>query len=246
MKVRIKFAKRGNMKFIGHLDIMRYFQKVMRRAEIDIAYSEGFNPHQKMSFAAPLGVGLTSEGEYLDIEANSVTTSYEMIEKMNSTMVDGMQVLSVVALDDNAANAMSLVAAADYLVKYRDGYRPECFEDDNVLKLEFDKFINSEAINILKKTKKSEKEVDIKPMIYSTEINDGAICMKLATGSARNLKPDLVMQAFHNANNISLGDFDLEVCRLETYGSTLGEETEDIDTIVKNLKPLDAFGTEIV
>ena len=142
MKIRIKFRKYGVMKFIGHLDIMRYFQKVMRRAEIDIAYSEGFNPHQKMSFAAPLGVGLTSEGEYLDIEANSVTSSYDMIEKMNQTMVDGMQVLSVVALDDNAANAMSLVAAADYLVKYREGYKPECFVDNNVLKVEFNKFIN--------------------------------------------------------------------------------------------------------
>ena len=58
MKIRIKFRKYGVMKFIGHLDMMRYFQKAMRRAEIDIAYSEGFSPHQIMSFAAPLGVGV--------------------------------------------------------------------------------------------------------------------------------------------------------------------------------------------
>ena len=63
MKIRIKFSKTGTMKFIGHLDIMRYFQKVMRRSEVNIAYSEGFSPHQKMSFAAPLGVGLTSVGD---------------------------------------------------------------------------------------------------------------------------------------------------------------------------------------
>ena len=68
MKIRIKFAKEGTMKFIGHLDIMRYFQKVMRRADVDIRYSEGFSPHQIMSFAAPLGVGLESRGEYVDIE----------------------------------------------------------------------------------------------------------------------------------------------------------------------------------
>ncbi len=246
MKVRIKFAKRGSMKFIGHLDIMRYFQKVMRRAEVDIAYSEGFSPHQKMSFAAPLGVGATSEGEYLDIEVNSTGSSYEMIEKMNSTMVEGMKVLSYVKLDDNAANAMSLVAAADYLVSYREGHRPELFADDMKLKEAFNTFINSDAINVLKKTKKSEKEVNIKPMIYSTEINDGAICMKLATGSAKNLKPELVMQAFHNYNNLELGEFDIEVCRLETYGSTLKEESEDIDEIINHLKPLDAFGTEII
>ena len=53
MKVRIKFSKYGALRFIGHLDVMRYFQKAIRRAEIDIAYSEGFSPHQIMSFASP-------------------------------------------------------------------------------------------------------------------------------------------------------------------------------------------------
>ena len=62
MKVRIKFSKHGPMKFIGHLDIMRYFQKAMRRADVAICYSGGFSPHQIMSFAAPLGGGITTNG----------------------------------------------------------------------------------------------------------------------------------------------------------------------------------------
>ena len=65
IKVRIKFSKHGVMRFIGHLDIMRYFQKVFRRAEIDIAYSGGFSPHQIMSFAQPLyGCGIELYGEF--------------------------------------------------------------------------------------------------------------------------------------------------------------------------------------
>ena len=71
MRVRVKFSKSGAMKFIGHLDVMRYFQKAMRRAEIDIAYSEGMSPHMIMSFAQPLGVGLTSDGEYMDVEVRT-------------------------------------------------------------------------------------------------------------------------------------------------------------------------------
>ena len=63
MKIRIRFRKYGVMKFIGHLDVMRYFQKAMRRAHIDICYSEGGSPHQIRSFAAPLGLGITSAGE---------------------------------------------------------------------------------------------------------------------------------------------------------------------------------------
>ena len=58
MKTRIKFSKEGNLRFVGHLDMMRYFQKANRRAELPVAYSEGFHPHQIMSFAAPLGMGL--------------------------------------------------------------------------------------------------------------------------------------------------------------------------------------------
>ena len=71
------------MKFIGHLDIMRYFQKEIRRAKLDISYSKGYSPHQIISFAAPLALGITSDGEYFDAEFNSVTTSAEMIEALS-------------------------------------------------------------------------------------------------------------------------------------------------------------------
>ena len=110
------------MKFIGHLDIMRYFQKVMRRAEVDIRYSEGFSPHQIMSFAAPLGVGLTSNGEYVDIEVLSTDSSAAMIKRMNEVMVENTKILSYRRLEDASKNAMSIVAAADYTLRFREGY----------------------------------------------------------------------------------------------------------------------------
>ena len=122
MKVRIKFSKSGNMKFIGHLDTMRYFQKAMRRADIDIAYSTGFSPHQIMSFAAPLGVGITSEGEYLDIEVNSTDSTEKSVAALNDAMVKGFSVLDYRRLPDNAKTAMSIVTCADYTLTYREGY----------------------------------------------------------------------------------------------------------------------------
>lgn len=67
MKARLRFNKMGSMMYIGHLDLMRYFQKLFRRCGLDVSYSKGFNPHQIMSFASPLGLGLTSIGEYLDL-----------------------------------------------------------------------------------------------------------------------------------------------------------------------------------
>ena len=109
MKVRVKFRKYGPVRFIGHLDVMRFFQKCIRRAELDIAYSQGFSPHQIMSFAAPLGVGLTSDGEYMDIELNSVTTSEDMVKRLNDASVYGIEIVSLKELPDGAGNAMASV-----------------------------------------------------------------------------------------------------------------------------------------
>ena len=79
LKARIKFRKYGIMRFIGHLDVMRFFQKAMRRANIPIAFTGGYSPHMIMSFAQPLGVGLTSDGEYLDIELTESISSEDAV-----------------------------------------------------------------------------------------------------------------------------------------------------------------------
>lgn len=118
------------MKFIGHLDIMRYFQKAMRRADIDICYSEGFSPHQIMSFAAPLGVGITSDGEYLDIEVHESKSTKEAMADLNATMVEGVEITGYVKLPDNAKTAMSLVAAADYKLFFKEGYGSTIYETE--------------------------------------------------------------------------------------------------------------------
>lgn len=208
------------MKFIGHLDIMRYFQKAMRRAEIDIAYSEGFSPHQVMSFAAPLGVGLTSEGEYLDIEVGMCLSSADAINRLNAVMVDGMKVLTFKKLPDDSGNAMSIVAAADYRVMFREG---SSLVPDVELEAKLAEFYNRNEIVILKKTKKSEKEVDIKPMVYSLSAKDGVISMQLATGSVNNLKPELLMEAFAAYLGKELGEFAIMVHRVDVYAD-LGDE----------------------
>ena len=158
MKIRIKFRKWGVMKFIGHLDMMRYFQKAVRRANIDIRYSEGFSPHQIMSFAAPLGVGITSDGEYFDIEVHSTASSKESIAALNQTMVDGVEVTSYVKLPDNSKTAMSIVAAADYRLSYKEGYEsPYSVQEwKEILTREF---YNQPSFLITKKTKKSAKNI---------------------------------------------------------------------------------------
>lgn len=237
MKIRIKFRKYGVMKFIGHLDIMRYFQKAMRRAEIDIKYSEGFSPHQIMSFAAPLGVGLTSVGEYLDIEVNTTKSSPEALKDLNENMVEGIEVVSYIKLPDDAKTAMSLVAAADYKVYFKDSSKLTLsLEDLNVKVKAF--YEEPQEIFITKKTKKSEKVMDLKQLVYDFHIEDEGVpffFLRLSTGSTDNVKPELVLEAFCASFESEFHEHDYQVHRLDVYTKSeagflsLGHMGEEIE-----------------
>lgn len=201
------------MKFIGHLDVMRYFQKVMRRSDTDIAYSGGFSPHQIMSFASPLGVGLTSNGEYLDIEVNSCTGSKEMLQAMNRTMVEGMEILAVRRLRENAGNAMSSVAFADYTVRFREGYAPAFSPEEKIAE-----FMSQPEITVLKQTRKSMREIDIRPFIHKLcVLEDSSIYMKVSAGSKDNIRPELVMDALYQFAGEERGEFALEITREDLF-----------------------------
>ena len=106
------------MKFIGHLDCMRFFQKAIRRAKLDVAYSKGYSPHQLMSFASPLGVGVTSDGEYIDVEFYSLPdiSLPELVTYLNQFMTDEIFVTDIEIMPDGFKNSMSLLIAADYMV----------------------------------------------------------------------------------------------------------------------------------
>lgn len=217
MKVRIKFSKQGNAKFIGHLDVMRYFQKAMRRADIAICYSSGFSPHQIMSFAAPLGVGITSMGEYLDIQVEDSQPLSSMKEQLNQAMAEGFHVESCCRLPDSAGNAMSIVAAAKYTVSFRPGYEPDISGGAVQWMNDLAKFYQQDTIAIIKKTKKGEKELNLKPLIYDLSARDGMLLMVISTGSTENIKPELIMDTFSRHQGTELSPFSFLVQREEVY-----------------------------
>ena len=146
MKVRIKLSKTGPVKFVGHLDTMRYFQKAIRRAELPIAFSGGYSPHMIMSFAAPLGVGIESQGEYFDMELTKTVPTDEIVSRLNAVMAEGVHVISARQVEDGkAGKAMSLVAAADYYVQFREGKEPKCSWQERI-----PEFLNQTEILVTK------------------------------------------------------------------------------------------------
>ena len=244
MKARIKFQKYGAMKFIGHLDVMRYFQKAFCRAGIDNEYSKGYSPHQIMSFAAPLGVGLTSDAEYLDVQLLSSDEPKVMLERINSVLTEGFCVTDFHPLlepeqNQRVVTAMSLVTTADYLVSLKDGYTIGDLQSQSDFARAFSGFYEKSNIIMEKKTKKSEKEVDIKPMIHQISFqpekfwkienktaevyqNGIKVFMRIDTGSSSNLKPELVMEAFCEDLGILFEKLAWQVHRTEIYTKDMG------------------------
>lgn len=236
MKVRVKFKKHGAIRFIGHLDVMRFFQKCIRRAGLDIAYSGGYSPHQIMSFAHPLGVGMESNGEYMDIELNSATTSADMLKRLNEASVDGIEIIGIKELPEGAGNAMASVAAASYTVRFREGKEPKINFAEKIID-----FMSQQQILITKETKKNTLVVDLKPGIFEFKANDdGSLSLFVDASSGGNIKPIAVIEALLNKYGETLQENACLITREETYLNLSKDESKS------EFVPLDAIGKDFV
>ncbi len=246
MKARIKFSKTGSMRFIGHLDVMRYFQKAMHRAGIKASYSQGFSPHQLMSFTSPLGIGLSSDAEYLDIALEEGDTPQAMADRINAVLNDEIRVKGFTYIKDNAKPSMAALTACDYLIALKPGKNNK-FADKEFTRKQAGSFLLQDKIEVLKKTKKSEKLIDIRPNIYyiadsfkdykkyacSGETENESFCINkecteilycgLAAGSVLNIKPGLVMEELCKYSGIAYNEFDYQFHRAEMYAEADGK-----------------------
>ena len=195
MKIRIRFAKTGAMRYVGHLDTMHYFQKAFRRTGLKLSFSQGFSPHMLLTFASPLSIGMTTEGDYLDIVLCGEQDPKEVLTLLNAQLCEGFKALDAVRLREEAKTPMALLRAAEYLVT---APSKDSAAADQVFN-EAQALMNEEHVPVLKKTKKGERKEDIRPLIYElnqTEGPDGipALHIICASGSIEHLKPELILQ----------------------------------------------------
>lgn len=115
LKLINKYSKTGNLKYISHLDVLRFIQRAVKRTGVNAKYSEGFNPHMKTSFGFPLSLGTESIGEYFEIELNQEIEPNEFAKKLNAVMPKEMQIIkSAIAASDQSI--MSRCAYAQYII----------------------------------------------------------------------------------------------------------------------------------
>jgi len=116
-RLRIKFRRGAEVKYISHLDIMRLWQRALNRAGMALAYSEGFHPHPKISLAVPLAVGVTSEAELMDITLTRETSPHFFTAAVNQQLPAGFQILQVVPIAETMPSLQSQVHFAEYTVE---------------------------------------------------------------------------------------------------------------------------------
>lgn len=185
MIIRVKYKKSEEVKYVGHLDSMRTFTRCIKRTNIPVEYSKGFNPRIQISFALPLGVGVTSDADYFDLILASRMNVDLFISELNSVLPLGFRAIEAEYIEDKKS-LMSLVKEAKYEITLK----------TNVKKEEIEELLESEKIIITKesKSKKKNEEVDIKSYILEFsvgEVEEGVVTLKIhsTAGSVNNLNP---------------------------------------------------------
>ncbi|MFZ7132255.1 MAG: TIGR03936 family radical SAM-associated protein [Eubacteriales bacterium] len=193
--IRIKFSKGEEIKYISHLDLQRCFQRLFRRAELEMIYSQGFNPHPKVSFAMAMPVGMTSQGDYLDVEVPGKISAKEVQESLNKVAPRGLKIIQVQVIEGQVKALSASITQGIFHVRIPTGENCAREELQNIL----DSILGQEAIEIEKKNKKGKLVVkDIRPLvknmtIVTAEENFVVIEMKMCIGSMENLNPQVLV-----------------------------------------------------
>ena len=217
--VRSKFKKEGDMIYISHLDLLRLLERTMRRAGIKPTFTQGFNKHPKIAFAQALSLGITSQGEYVDMEVDSDMSGDEFKENMNQFLPEGIRFTKSKIVDKKSDSLMGIVTHARYMINIK--LHSEISMDD--AQIELDKFMDMEEILVKKKNKKGKiKEINIRTMIQSmaiTFVENGQMYINavLSTGSAGNLKPDILLNSIDLNTNIEFCPQESRIQRQDMY-----------------------------
>lgn len=186
MRLRIIFAKQGALRYTGHLDLHRLWERAARRAELPLAYSQGFHPQPKLAIAAALPLGFSSRCEVLDMRLEHEIPLDGLCERLQETLPTGIQVTSVESVDEKLPALQTLVASAEYLVTLTEAV------DGSELQRKIDSVLESSSIT----RERRGKTYDLRPLIEELQLRaDRCIFMRLAAREGATGRPEEVLDA---------------------------------------------------
>ena len=185
--VRCLFERKGNCSYVGHLDLMHIFDRAVRRAEMPILYTQGYNPRPMIVFALPLGVGIHTVGDYVDISLAYEVKAEEFIPKVNAQLPQGVKITKGINIPEPKNSLMSVVTTAKY-----------CIEAPDIAKY-MNMLFEKKEIVTEKKSKGKLVTTDIRPLLLSTLNkpfdNPDVFGFYASAGSTSNLRPDVLLNA---------------------------------------------------
>lgn len=238
MMIRAKYTKKGDLVYLSHLDLVRLFERAFRRTQVPLAFTQGFNPHPMISFAAPLSVGVSSEAEYFDVVLSEPLAVEHFISTLNDTLPEDIQILQAVQMDEKQARALMQEAA---LMVYSLSFSlKKPVEIEKIAEL-VDSFQNQEEIIIQKKGKdgtgknnkrfgkrKKMKEVDILPYIHTFTVKKQLgllveLRLEIKVFDQATIKPLLIFNKWLEITGLPVEEDSLfierkEICKLDKEG----------------------------
>ena len=158
-RLRVRFCRGEELKFISHLDIIRLWLRAMRRAGIPLEYTEGFSPHPRISLAVPLSVGVTADNELMDISITKVVSPHWFIDTVNRQLPDGLKVLEATPISPNVPSLQSQVRFTQYQVEVGTG------KNEDEIKAELDRVLALESLPWHHERDTGRKSYDLRNLI---------------------------------------------------------------------------------
>jgi radical SAM-linked protein len=198
-KFRILFAKTEAMRFTGHLDLFRAWERLLRRAQVPLAYSTGFHPHPKIQIGAALPLGVTGMNELADIETSEDCGAGALARQISDAVPPGIGGIRVTALAADSPGLEKLVLAGDYSAEPQEGAWPED------LPQRIGRLLASPALP----RERRGKTYDLRPRILSLALEGSELRMRLRLEPDATGRPDEVLSA------LQLEDLPVDVTRMQ-------------------------------
>ena len=220
----LRFYKKGNMRFISHLDLARLFKRAVRRGRIDVGFSNGYNPHELVNIVQPLSLGYESESEYFEIDTMSPHDPDKFMETLNEALPEGLKFYDCRQIERTSDYLSNKTAYALYEAVFG-------LKNDSEM-LDADPFLSQDRITIIKKDKKTKKDIekDVKNYIKDLSISredDGRIAVRMMLRCASNetLNPGKLLKSLFMFYNMDIPVEECRITRLDIFAENERKET---------------------
>ena len=190
-RLRITFGKSGSLKYTSSLDVAKIWERVLRRADLPILYTQGFNTRPRIQLAMPLPLGISSECEILDVSLREhiIIDESQLREQLLAVSPSGLTIQAIVEVDPRAATLQSLVDSAEYRIRFLDDIDPGC------LRQKIQDILSRESIIVDRIRRRKRSVMDIRPLILDLYLDSSDdLIAHLSVGDRGNLRPDQIVE----------------------------------------------------